>query len=269
MIKTDPQIKYIFFLGTGRVGTKFMAYFFNKNFSKTYAVHEPSRMIKIAANKKICKVISSDDMEKYLKKYKEKRVDKILKNTGAHAYLESNSWVIGASDLIGKVFPSPYIIHIVRDPATYIPSHLNRIHATKIGGILRKKIPYWLLTGEKTGDYTRKDWKKLTSEEKMAWYWFKVNKIIEDSVGDYPKYLQLKYEDIFNQNYSGLKEIAKFIDLPPRNNESPFQSIKPVHETKIYRFQPFLSWNTSLKRKISITCSPFLEKYGYSRMEDR
>ena len=103
----------------------------------------------------------------------------------------------------------------------------------------------------------------------MAWYWFKVNKIIEDSVGDYPKYLQLKYEDVFNQNYSGLKEIAKFIDLPPRNNESPFLSIQPVHETKIYRFQPFLSWNTSLKRKISIICSPFLEKYGYSRMEDR
>ena len=113
------------------------------------------------------------------------------------------------------------------------------------------------------------EWKKLTSEEKMAWYWFKVNKTIEESFGNYTKYLQMKYENIFSHNYSGLKEIAKFIDLPPKNNENPFQSLHPVHETKIYRFQPFSSWNISLKREISVICSPFLEKYGYSRMEDR
>jgi hypothetical protein len=261
--------KYIFIVGTGRIGTKFMADFLSKNFLAVYGIHEPSRKIKIASNKRICGALGTQRMEKILKRYKEKTINRILKKTKSSVYVESNSWIIGSVDLLEKVFPSLYIIHIVRDPATYIPSHLNRINATFIGGSLRKIIPFWLLRGDKAGDYTKGQWKELSHEERMAWYWFKANKLIEDSTGNFSNYLQLKYEDVFNKDYSGLKEIAKFTDLTPKDIENTYSFVEQIHKTKVHRFSSFSNWSTPLKKNISIICAPFLEKYGYMKLEDR
>jgi len=246
-----------------------MAHFFNSHFLNTYAVHEPIKAIKIASNKRICNVISSDKMKKILQSYKDKKVDRIIKQNKVHTYLESNSWITGAVDLLYKVFPSSYIIHIVRDPATYIPSHLNKTYENLIRGVIKNAIPFWILNGYQAGDYKKNQWGKLSLEEQKAWYWFKSNNIIEKSLLKYPRSIQLRYEDVFDEKYSGLKKILKFIDLTPKDFNSAFLDLMPIHKTKKLKFQKSSSWDTSLKTKISDLCSPLLEKYGYMRLENR
>lgn len=254
--------KYIFIIGTGRTGTLFLESFLNDQAMDCYAVQEPSHRIKLFSNLHLSGKLSENFLRDHLKRFKRK-VDKRLNAQNKGTYIQVDAWLIGFTGLLEEVFNSPYIIHLVRDPLTYIPSISNRYYKERVKGFLRDVIPYWKLRGHKTGNYTRKQWQTLSIEEKMAWHWEVHNSYIEKHKAGMKNYILVRYEDLFASDNSGLRSIVDFCDLDLK--EGAFESIRKRNKvnTAQTKFPESDKWPVEIKNEVVKICKPLMKEYGY------
>jgi hypothetical protein len=254
--------KYIFFVGTGRTGTFYLKHFFEKMVPNTLAVHEPNRSIKFCTNLRLAKQISEKRLHRFLKRFKY-GIDKKLDNLGKNVYVQSDPWFFGFLDIIEDYFENPYIIHLVRNPYSYIPSQLNMYYDNPIAGMLRDIIPYWKLRGDQTGDFSKKQWHTLSQEEKVAWYWSLCNRFIDEQSVKLNKYLCVKFEDLFGQNNFEIERILKFCEIDNAGLKTDRTSIKEKTNTQKKRFPSATTWEIEKKEKVRRLCEPLLVKYNY------
>lgn len=252
--------KFIFIIGTGRTATVFLKEFFRVNLPDAVSLHEPKRMIKLCSNMHLSGVIGKNRLEKYLRCYA-RAIARRLKKCDAHILVQVDPWLYGFTGLLDAMFENPYVIHIVRNPLTYIPSHLNRMYSSAMVGFLRDAIPYWKLRGDQTGDYTRGEWKRMTQEEKMAWYWRKCNEFIESESAGLTRCKRIRYEDLFRDNHSGLREIAAFCELSLPGNSSSAEGLE--QNTAPASFPDADAWPPELRERVVRICRPLAERYGY------
>ena len=255
-------MKYIFIVGTGRTGTLFLESFFSDQTRDCYAVQEPSHRIKLISNLYLSGKLSEFFLRRYLKRYKRK-VDRKLSKQSKNIYIQIDAWLIGFTGVLEEVFDSPYIIHLTRNPLTYIPSISNRYYKERIKGFFRDVIPYWKLRGNRTGHYSRKEWRLLSNEEKMAWHWNIHNSFIEQYKANMKHYLFIRYEDLFASGNSGLRSIVKFCNL--ELNEGAYDIIEKREKlnTANSKFPEFDDWPNDIKERVINLCQPLISKYEY------
>lgn len=198
-----------FILSTGRTGTKFFEKFLTDNFHDVLCLHEPkpSRRFKIYSNLYLNGKLSGDFIASQFIKTR----NKILQNHYQKAYIESNNFMFGCVPALNNNFGGIKILHIIRNPETYIVSHLNHGFWKGHKKIFAKCFPYWI---EKL---------ELNKQEKsnplalLAYRWNYVNTVIEGYSITNP-YLLERFEDIFSPvkeiSEQTIKRIINFFELP-------------------------------------------------------
>ena len=255
--------RYIFVIGTGRTGTRFLSSFFDRHCPDCLAVQEPSHRIKLLSNLYLSGKVRQKTLVDHLSSFK-KKVDNKLDKKDENVYMQADAWLIGFAGVLNKVFPKPYVIHIVRDPLTYIPSILNRYYKETVQGFLRDVIPYWKLRGDKTGDISSRRWKKLSPEEKMAWQWRKHNSYIDSCSSLYKRFLRLKYENMYRGKDPGLKRMVDFCGLKlDMKDEALKKAAAKKLNTAEQKFPPASRWPSSVYDSVIRTCKPYMKRYGY------
>lgn len=255
--------KYIFFIGTGRTGTEYLASLFVKHAVDCYAVHEPNYLIKWLSNTYIAGKTPQWILVTFLRFYKF-WIDLKLLFARKGTYIQSDPWLIGFVGLIQKIFPDAICIHIVRDPLTYIPSHLNRAYKTRFVGLLRDLIPYWKLRGFHTGAFTRKQWKAVSQEERMAWNWTFHNQYIESFQLNPERYQLFRYEDLFDGTGAGIQTLSTFCDISMKQDVDLKMQLKNRINTADFKFSPCDQWPEQAYKNVVETCQRFAHCYGYS-----
>lgn len=198
-----------FILSTGRTGTQFFSSYLTESCHDILCLHEPkpSRRFKWYSNFYLNNQLSSEFIAKqYLKCRK-----KVIQRTDFSRYVESSNFMFGTIPAIEKVAPELSVIHLVREPLSYIRSHLNKGFWSGIKGVTARNIPGWLEFLEpeirNSGDPVMI----------LAARWIYVNQVIHNYQEKYP-YLLIRFEDLFSSNIDTgtetLNRIREFLQCP-------------------------------------------------------
>lgn len=182
-------------VSTGRTGTQFFEYFINKYCANATCLHEPqpSRRFKFFSNMFLQNMVS----RKFIAKHYTKSREKILKGSLNNKYIESNNFLFGCITPLQLNY-NVKVLHIIREPKSYIQSHLKHGFWSGHKRFFAKYIPYWL---EKI-NINKKD--KNNPVKILANRWVYVNKTISNYSKTTP-YLALRFEDLFSDDI----ELAK------------------------------------------------------------
>jgi len=255
--------KVVILLSTGRTGTKALAQYFDTCYEQVRALHEPhpSRHLRVASNRYLCKRLSKDDMVRILAKSRRR----LFAALSEPIYIESNHFLHGFLEALDELFEAPKIIHIVRDPRTYVPSHLNHGTLRGLKGLAARYYPFWMIKPDHYETNPKKRWRQMSHPERMAWRWKTINAELNRGKSLFgSRYLRVRFEDTFAKNGSGLDRVTDWIGLPRNPRLLAEANRQKVNVSRYSYCPPWQQWNPALKQLVIAHCRDLMELYGYS-----
>ena len=86
-------------------------------------------------------------------------------------YIESNPFLQGFIEAFGDVFENVRVVHVVRDPRTYVRSAVNFGAMRGMKYLASTFYPYWLPKPDHQTDRTDPLYREMHPAERMAWFW--------------------------------------------------------------------------------------------------
>ena len=130
----------IFFISTGRTGTKFFSNFFSTYAVGVDAYHTSrfTRVLNVLGNMYWHKLVSRSAMKKFWK---------LLKFNGIQShrsrYLECNPYYYNMIDIVAEFFPDAKFVFIIRLPKSFIISHIKWERQRWQSIIANRLVPFW------------------------------------------------------------------------------------------------------------------------------
>ncbi len=251
----------VFFLSTGRTGTKFFTRLLNKS-KKVKAFHNPApEMIEqgkviyeyyyengLNVNNHIISHIFSAGRED------------ILHKTYLHnkIYIETNNRITFLAPAIKYYIPNARFIHLYRHPGEFIRSGMRRKWYTKAGGEheLGRIVPT-------SGNPFFHRWQSFTNVEKIAWLWMETNTFIDRflSLSDEKRFMRFNFNSL---TVSNIKKLFGFIGLNDISQQYIEKNIKiPVNIQTANSFPIYNNWASEMKDRVKAICGDLAQKYGY------
>jgi hypothetical protein len=266
--------KVVAIVSTGRTGTKALATHLTAAYPNVLALHEPPPTrftLRRASNKALCGRISRDRLTKILTRHR-----RALASIPQTVYVESNPGLSGFLDVLGDVFPNLQILHVVRDPRTYVASALNWGVFSGLKGLMVSVVPYWLPKPQHLRDapFSRDPKGSASSEtlthsqmspiQRLAWHWKLVNEFLDRGQALYgDRYHRIKFEDLFARDGSGFAWFADWAALPPKPDLAAAANAENVNASKAGQARKFQDWPDDQKRSLLHYCAPLMQSYGY------
>jgi hypothetical protein len=247
-----------FFLSTGRTGTQFLAFYFDKNFEGVRALHEPfpSYLLRAMSNAHTAGMMPAPVL---LPAFKLARSLIFSRLPQDHEYIESNYYLYGMFDALCKLDPAPIMFHIIRDPRAYIRSHLN--HGTWQGykWLVSNVVPYWIPDVR----YILKPLGlPMTPINRFAAIWLHTNNYIREHGKKYAHYHLYRFEDLFKPPYPILQEMCVTLGLTPREEIVIDPSEKVNYDIKEV-IGPWKTWTPEQCRQLDQICGSMMREFGY------
>ena len=252
----------VFFLSTGRTGTKWFADLFSKN-KKTLVFHVPKPDLSVQGvfaynlfkagsldkDKDLWRSIAEIFLagrEQHLRySYK---TDK--------QYIETNNFLTFFAPVLAELLPNAKFVHIYRHPGEFVRSAINRNYYSDNDNNLMRRI-------KPIDGYYYDTWDNLSQLEKSAWLWNETNLFLEDFKS------KINRDRVFSFNFNELtlenvKSLTQFIgvDLKENTIRKNMQKKKNVQKTK--KFPSYSQWKEQDKQKLLDVCAELAGRYGYN-----
>lgn len=244
-------------VSSGRTGTRFLAEYFDKNYEDVVAFHEPkpSYALRRYTNAYMLGKVSDEKMSTLLQRKRKK----LMTSLKAHTYIESNPYLHGFIPVLDSVWADPKIIHIIRDPRTFVVSALNYKDSRVIKTLANKWIPNWLpnvrhllnISGEMSpfGFY--------------AGCWRVVNESILRSAQEKSSYRLFLYEDLFADDFAGLKQLCDVFSLDFSTSKGSVSPNVRINQSASSSIADWSTWAPARCAEVDKICSPLMQEYGY------
>jgi hypothetical protein len=265
----DKFEQVVVVLSTGRTGTQALAHYFNTAYDNVTALHEPkpTRHFRMMSNRAMTGKLNRETAVRALVRSRRRLVEKITRPI----YVESNWYLYGFLEPLKEVFGRPKILHVVRDPRTFIPSYINYGTFSGLKKVAAEFLPYWYLKPEQYEANPAKTWKQMSQPERLAWHWHVVNREIDRGAALYGEdYLLLRYEDLFPREKdaaaktlpAGLARLLDWVGLAP--NEQLIQLLGDKRNASRNRGYPkWGQWDEPSRAAVLAMCGEQMERYGY------
>jgi hypothetical protein len=254
--------RVVFVVSSGRTGTTALAQHLERCFSQVRAMHEPSPSWRLrrASAKALCGRMTRDQLVVLLASSRRK----LLASIDRPIYVESNPYLGGFIEAFGDVFDAPRIVHVVRDPRTFIRSSMNFGTFRGVKQLAQGLIPYWLPKPEHCAGPCVKRWGDMAEPERLAWYWELINRELNRGQELYgPNYLRVRFEDLFARDGSGLHRLTDWIGLPRNEELAAASNSENVNASGKGRFPKWDEWDAQLKEQVLGHCRKLMVLYGY------
>ena len=268
---TAPNLrKVIAIVSTGRTGTKALATHLTTAYPGTVlALHEPPPTrfsLRRASNKALVGRATREELTDLLTKHR----TEVLRSLKQTHYVESNPGLSGFLDVLGEVFPNLQILHVVRDPRTYIPSALNWGVYSGLKNLLVNTIPYWLPKPEKLQPPSSEPpYARMTPIQRLAWHWKLVNEFLDRGPALYgDRYHRVKFEDLFAKDGTGFAWFTRWAGLPPTPNLTASANAENVNASTPGQSRRWSDWTNEEKRSLLHYCAPLMRSYRYDLTPD-
>lgn len=255
-------------VSTGRTGTMFFEDFFNTNFDGVKALHEPHPDLFSLGTISIRQKWKSRKIKRNLK-YSRYNIYKQLIKEQQHTYIESNNNIVLILEDFLKVFPNTKILHIVREPSSYIMSAFSKKHTKTQYAIFDEKDPRKRLAAtDYINDPLLDEWPKFDRFKKICWTWKKYNDLIEENASS-SHYKLIKYEDVFSETYGKktIEDVISFFNIKANQKISDDQLYEKLKERKNqsskYAINSPTLWDAKQKHFFNTYIANDALKYGY------
>ena len=255
---TQPVI----IISTGRTGTSFFSHIIGKLYPEATAYHQRgfSRPIQIFTNMYFEGLIPKKVLIFTWNSFKAKEITTCEKAF----HVDANCFLYGIVSLAPELFSGFKVIHIIRDPRTYVTSHLNYAKFWPTSFVANYFVPFW----QPNPFLTRRiPWKKFFSFsrfERYAWIWSFKNEVMESLEQIDIPYLRVRFEDIFNSDtpVDAFYQITDFIGLPRKHDIHGYFS-QPVNQAPKNNFPEWPEWTPRLCGQLHSLCGKRMTKYNY------
>lgn len=266
----NKSFQSILFLSTGRTGTKFLASILRDTIPDADVFHEAgerSRVINILSHMNLAGITPQAYT---VSAWKGVVLESLNKSRASrNFYIDANNHIYMLVRNHPELYPGLKVVHLVRDPRTYIRSHLNWSNSRFKSFLANYLIPFWQPSAVMTGEMSLGEWLRLSKLERFAWIWNFKNQYINQLEGSSTPYLWVRFEDLFSETQPGLtfRMILDFIGLEKNQPMDGFFS-KTINASKNKRVPEWNQWPEPLCQKIDQLCRSGMEKFGYGNEPD-
>ncbi len=254
-------------ISTGRTGTIFFSRLIGELYPEVAAYHERglSRPIQILTNAYFARLFPKQGLILAWETLKGREV----KTCEKPFHVDANCFLYGLAAVAPHLNPGLKVVHLVRDPRTYVTSHLNFFRFRPTSFIANYLVPFWQPSPFLTGHIPWKRFFSFSRLERYAWIWDFKNNIMELIEQTDVPYLRIRFEDIF---YSKSPEqifdkITDFIGLPRKTNiRERFSQI--VNQAPKTSFPEWPDWAPSQCSQLQALCGVRMARYGYGTEPD-
>lgn len=255
---TKPE-KIVFILSTSRTGTKTLA----KGLAgdNICSPHQPkhSRLLTIASNYYLHGWLSRKTLKYLVENLRESQI----LESNCQNYIQVFSLDYMPAKIISEKNSNVYIVHIIRDPRTFVRSYLNWMHSKYKSFIANKFILGWHPSGFFTGEMTRKEWRQMNEFQRVCWHWTYKNSLLENLFLDNKNYVQVKFEDLFlAQDTKKIESTLSFLSIPYQQRFNAMIQNSKNASRKEY-FPAWEEWNTEQKQQMQDICGDKMKEYEY------
>jgi len=251
----------VLIVSTGRTGTRFLAEHLQVNYPQAEAHHitERSTLLNVLSNVQLSGLMSENQLLGLWKLLKGSRFARTQKSV----FVDSNNHLFAFARLASRIYPNVRIVHVVRDPRSYVRSHLNWATQRFKSRIANTFVPFWQPNGWLIGEVSAIDWIAMSKFEKFCWVWHYKNRLLAGMQVSATPYLQVRFEDFTsaNDHQHHLNRILEFIGLEPTGLNTA--TTKPINETKSGGFPQWPLWTAAQCQHLERWCGEQMREYGY------
>lgn len=252
----------ILIISTGRTGTIFLSRLFADLYPDAASYHErgASRPIQILTNLHFSHLLPKSGLKLGWKLLKGNEIE----NCEKKFHIDANNFLYGLASLAPELYPNLKVLHIVRDPRTYVTSQLNFSRQKGTSFIANYFVPFWQPNPFLVGEIPISRIFGFTRFEKYCWIWNFKNRIMESLEDSSTPYLRVRFEDLFNKNdpESLFNNITDFIGLP-RMIGIRDRFREPANTSAKTDFPEWPEWTSKQGSQLQSLCGERMSKYGY------
>jgi hypothetical protein len=254
----------ILIISTGRTGT----IFFSRLFADLYptlaaSYHERgnSRPLQILTNLHFSHILPKSGLKAAWKLFKSGEIESCERQF----HIDANCFLYGIASLAPELYPNLKVLHIVRDPRTYVTSHLNFSRQKGTSFIANYFVPFWQPNPFLIGELPLKRAIGFTRLEKYCWIWNFKNRVMEGLEISITPYLRVRFEDLFNTGNPEevFGKVTDFLGLP-RVSDISERFLQPANTSAKTDFPEWREWTPQQAAHLDSFCGERMNKYGYN-----
>ena len=251
----------VFFLSTGRCGTKWFSELL-KNDKKNAIFHNPIPSF-AAQSKLVFEIISKRNFNPTTEEKKliyeiffsgrEQHLRYTYKTK--KKYIETNNYITFFTPVLHSIFPKAKFVHLVRHPAEFVRSGLQRgYYSEKPSDEARRIVP--------CKEPIKTEWNNYHQIQKISWLWHQTNLFIEKCLTDIPS----KQKMVFNFNdlsENNIYRVLTFVNSDIKKKKIRKRIPKRVNTQKFNSVATYTEWTEKEKDMVSEICGEYARKFGY------
>jgi hypothetical protein len=165
--------------------------------------------------------------------------------------------------IISRKHSNVDIIHIVRDPRTFVPSYLNWMYTRPKSYVANKLIFGWHPSGFFTGEFSWKQWRQMDVFQRVCWHWTYKNTLLEKLFAAHERYRRFRFEDLFlSGGVEMLRALLAHVGVPYHERFASIVAEKQNASRKT-RFPPWDRMTARRRQQLLAVCSGKMKHYGY------
>lgn len=261
-MRHSPE-KIIFFLGSHRTGSTLLSNFFSEVVPDAGSCHQH-------LGHQIINVMSTMVIDgKLPRSFFHKAVNSLfvrpILNCDKKIWVETHGFSFLAVETALHQFPDAPVIHMIRDPRSFVTSMINWRHLRLKGLISHYLLPWWDITGPIAGQMNKSEWSGLSDMECFAWQWKYKNTFINEHYSHREQlYKIVRLEDLTNINTreETLENLMNFLSIKLEKEWLSFFD-RPRNAGTHTMFPHWSKWTYEQCQKFDDICGDLMREYKY------
>lgn len=248
----------IFFISTGRTGTKFFSNFFSDYAFDVASYHTSrfTRILNVLGNMYWKKILSRTTMKTLWKLFKYGEIE-----SHRLRYLECNPYYYNMIDIVADFFPDAKFVFLIRFPRAFIISHIRWERQRWQSIIANRLVPFWQPTSylDQVRGLRNNYYQRVEFYSKI---WARKNKAILTAVLGNRNAIILKFEQVFHPS-TGVDIMANLVKWLEVSLKKPVTT--EMITTKINMTKGFNAdlWDNTCNKIMHRYCQYLLKEFGY------
>lgn len=255
-------------VSTGRTGTRSIASYLGDAHADIDAFHisRLSTLFNVLSNAWLSGLLPTSSIDTAWRVLKQSTW---RATTERRILVDSNNHLYAWSRHLMTQYPDLKMVHVVRDPRSYVKSHLRWARQRPKSWIANYMIPFWqpnpFLLGE-TGFF---DCLQMDSFERFCWIWDFKNRFMRETGSKFPKrYFRVALEALTSPDMGSetIEQLESFIGV--RSSPSTASTRLPqLNQTSMSDDVPWAGLSEDQCQKLERWCGAQMREYGYGREE--